>query len=43
MNEICEDHWFYHTCQCRRPFFGDHCDQSTSPPPSSLLEMSFLF
>jgi hypothetical protein len=28
MNEICQDHWFYHTCQCQRPFFGNQCDQS---------------
>ncbi|UJR36501.1 hypothetical protein I4U23_029222 [Adineta vaga] len=26
-NEICHDHWFYHICQCQRPFFGEHCDQ----------------
>ncbi|CAF3534312.1 unnamed protein product [Adineta steineri] len=26
-NEICQDHWFYHICQCQRPFFGEHCDQ----------------
>ena len=29
-NEFCEDHWFYHTCLCQRPFFGEHCDQSKS-------------
>ena len=28
MNEICQDHWFYHSCQCQRPFFGADCDQS---------------
>jgi len=27
-NEICSDHWFYHVCQCQRPYFGEHCDQS---------------
>ncbi len=28
-NELCHDHWFYHTCQCQSPFFGEECDQST--------------
>ncbi|CAF3431133.1 unnamed protein product [Rotaria socialis] len=27
-NELCEDHWFYHRCQCQRPFFGENCDLS---------------
>ncbi|CAF1554092.1 unnamed protein product [Adineta ricciae] len=26
-NELCHDHWFYHTCECQSPFFGKQCDQ----------------
>ncbi|CAF1001650.1 unnamed protein product [Adineta steineri] len=26
-NELCHDHWFYYTCQCQSPFFGEQCDQ----------------
>jgi hypothetical protein len=27
-NELCHDHWFYHTCQCQSPYFGEQCEQS---------------
>lgn len=27
-NELCSDHWFYHTCQCQSPYFGEKCDRS---------------
>ncbi|CAF4923931.1 unnamed protein product, partial [Rotaria magnacalcarata] len=26
-HELCHDHWFYHTCQCQSPFFGEKCDK----------------
>ncbi|CAF1175880.1 unnamed protein product [Rotaria sordida] len=43
-NELCHDHWFYYTCQCQSPFFGEQCDQIAPIiifNQSSLIDISF--
>ena len=39
-NEFCQDHWFYHTCHCQRPFYGDQCDLSANFFVSPFLHLS---
>ncbi|CAF5101706.1 unnamed protein product, partial [Rotaria sp. Silwood1] len=44
-NELCHDHWFYYTCQCQSPFFGEQCDQIAPIVifnQSSLIDISLL-